>query len=382
MKHLLTIIGARPQFIKAAALSRAISLQFSDRIRETIVHTGQHYDENMSQVFFDELKIPQADYKLEVGSDTHGRQTAGMIEQLEGILQSEMPDYVILYGDTNSTLAGAVAAAKLNIPIAHIEAGLRSFNKSMPEEINRIVCDHCSTLLFAPTQTAVKNLINEGFLQNKTPISTPDNPSIINCGDIMYDNSLHFANIAAKKSTILQENNLQPNKFILATVHRDSNTDDPERLSAIFSTLEKISSGEKIDVLIPMHPRTAKMIENSFSQDEKQRMKNNRYLKTIPPASFYDILVLEQNCRMVMTDSGGLQKEAYFFKKPVIILRPETEWVEIVDLGNGLIADADPEGIFSAFQYFNKNTDLEFPQVFGDGYAAICILKAILNNQE
>lgn len=381
MIHILTIIGARPQFIKAAALSRAIKQHFKDRVKETIVHTGQHYDVNMSQVFFDELEIPRADYKLEVGSDTHGRQTANMIEQLETVLLSEKPDYVILYGDTNSTLAGAVAAAKLDIPIAHIEAGLRSFNKSMPEEINRIVCDHCSTLLFAPTHTAIKNLIAEGIPSESNAPFTPDNPTIINCGDIMYDNSLYFASMAEKRSTILQEHQLTIGNFILATIHRDSNTDNPERLTAIFSALLSITSNQKIDVVLPMHPRTTKMLEESIDSDFVRRIKQSAHLKLIPPASFFDILQLEKNCKLVITDSGGLQKEAYFFSKPVIILRPETEWVEIVETGNGIIADAFPEKILQAYHQYEENTHLQFPKIFGDGQAAVYMLEAILRNE-
>jgi len=242
MINLLTIIGARPQIIKAAALSRAIRNHFSNRITETIIHTGQHYDQNMSQVFFEEMEIPNPDINLNVGSDSHAKQTALMIEKLEEILIEKKPNYVILYGDTNSTLAGSVAASKLQIPIVHIEAGLRSFNKSMPEEINRIVCDHTSTLLFTPTKAGLDNLINEGYnVEAKSPY-TADNPGIFHCGDIMYDNSIYFAKIAEKKSDILQKHNLTKGEFILGTIHRDNNTDDPKRLDAIFKALQSISS--------------------------------------------------------------------------------------------------------------------------------------------
>ena len=238
---LVTIIGARPQIIKAAALSRAIRNHYADQIHEVIVHTGQHYDDNMSQVFFDELQIPRPDYNLHVGSASHGVQTARMTEGIETILIKEQPDFIVLYGDTNSTLAGAIAAAKIHIPIVHIEAGLRSFNKSMPEEINRIVCDHCSTLLFTPTKAGLENLKREGFpMDNKGPF-TIDSPKVYHCGDIMYDNSLHFANIAEEKTDIIQRLELVGKPFILATIHRDSNTDHPERLGAIFDALIELS---------------------------------------------------------------------------------------------------------------------------------------------
>ena len=233
MIKIVTVIGARPQIIKAAALSRAIAKEYSGRITEVIVHTGQHYDANMSQIFFEELGIPAPDYNLGVGSGLHGRQTARMIEGLENILLEEKPDFLVLYGDTNSTLAGAIAASKLHIPIAHIEAGLRSFNKTMPEEINRIMCDHASALLFSPTITGYNNLIREGFKTGNSSPFTSDNPAIYHCGDVMYDNTLHFSGLAQKPADVL----ITGEKYILATIHRDNNTDNPERLSAIFSAL-------------------------------------------------------------------------------------------------------------------------------------------------
>ncbi|MEK6615862.1 MAG: UDP-N-acetylglucosamine 2-epimerase, partial [Bacteroidota bacterium] len=221
---ILTIIGARPQFIKAAALSRAIRNKFSEKISEVIVHTGQHYDDNMSHVFFEEMEIPKEDYNLEVGSSSHGKQTASMISGIEELLLKEKPDCVALYGDTNSTLAGAVAAVKIHIPVAHIEAGLRSFNKSMPEEINRIVCDHCSTLLFSPTKSGYVNLTKEGFSEFSKAPHTADNPKIYHCGDVMYDNAIYFSELAKKKSDILKQYELTPDNYILATIHRDNNT--------------------------------------------------------------------------------------------------------------------------------------------------------------
>src|ERR1019366_3584515 len=252
MLKLLTIIGARPQIIKAAALSRAIKNKYSDKIQEIIVHTGQHYDENMSQVFFNELKIPRPNYNLKSGSGTHGKQTASMIVGIEEILLKEKPSCIILYGDTNSTLAGAIAASKIQVPIIHIEAGLRSFNKSMPEEINRIVCDHVSTLLFSPTKSGYDNLLNEGFKENNIPPYTIDNPKIFHCGDVMFDNSLYFSTIAEQKTNLLQENNLEKGKFILATIHRNNNTDEPIRLNALFSAINKIASENKVKTIIPL----------------------------------------------------------------------------------------------------------------------------------
>jgi UDP-GlcNAc3NAcA epimerase len=376
---IVTIIGARPQIIKAAALSRAISNSFSNSIEEIIVHTGQHYDQNMSQVFIDELGIPEPKYNLSIGSSSHGVQTAKMIEGIERILLIEKPDYLVVYGDTNSTLAGAIAAAKIHIPIAHIEAGLRSFNKSMPEEINRIMCDHASTLLFSPTQTGYKNLINEGFNPENTTPFTPDNPGIFHCGDVMFDNSLFFKTIADEKSTVLEDNNLKEKDFILTTIHRDSNTDVPERLSSIFSALLTISERESIEVILPLHPRTAKLMESNLNGDLYNKVKDSQFLKLIPPVSFLDMIVLESNCKLVMTDSGGVQKEAYFFKKPAVILRSETEWKEIVEAGCGIIANADEERIIEAFETFNDGgRNLEFPEIFGDGKAAEFICKTLL----
>ena len=375
---LVTVIGARPQIIKAAALSRAIKNHFSDRIQEIIVHTGQHYDDNMSQVFFDELGIPRPDYNLHVGSASHGVQTARMTEGLESILIKEQPDFIVLYGDTNSTLAGAVAAAKIHVPIVHIEAGLRSFNKTMPEEINRIVCDHCSTLLFSPTKAGFENLKREGFPIDNEPPYTIDNPKVYHCGDIMYDNSLHFADIAEAKTDIIQRLELTGKPFILATIHRDSNTDQPERLNAIFNALICLSN--ECQVVLPLHPRTAKLLKTNLDGEKQAQLFNNPSISLIPPVSFLEMIALERHARLVMTDSGGVQKEAYFFQKPCIILRPETEWVEIVQTGNAILADADESRIMQAWQHFQSNPPTTFPEIFGDGHAAEFMLKMMLEN--
>ena len=375
---IVTVIGARPQIIKAAALSRAIKEHFKKEVNEVIVHTGQHYDDNMSQVFFDELGIPQPDYNLGVGSASHGVQTAKMIEGIEEILLKEKPDYLVLYGDTNSTLAGAIAASKIHVPIAHIEAGLRSFNKSMPEEINRICCDHCSTLLFSPTATGFKNLIKEGFNPDNKRRFTIDNPGIYHCGDVMYDNSKYFANIADTKSQILDKEGLRGTGYMLCTIHRDNNTDQPERLNAIFKALLKISESKM--VVLPLHPRTSKLLNTNLEKDLYDKITNNKNIKILPPASFLDMIVLERHAQMVVTDSGGVQKEAFFFQKPCLILRSETEWKEIVECGAAVITDADEQKIIASFNDFVENPPHKFPEIFGDGKAAEFICKEMLEN--
>jgi UDP-GlcNAc3NAcA epimerase len=375
---IVTVIGARPQIIKAAALSRAIKEHFKKEVNEIIVHTGQHYDDNMSQVFFDELGIPQPDYNLGVGSASHGVQTARMIEGIEEILLKEKPDYLVLYGDTNSTLAGAIAASKIHVPIVHIEAGLRSFNKSMPEEINRICCDHCSTLLFSPTATGFKNLIKEGFNPDNKRRFNIDNPGIYHCGDVMYDNSKYFANIADTKSQILDKEGLRGTGYMLCTIHRDNNTDQPERLNAIFKALLKISECKM--VVLPLHPRTSKLLNTNLENDLYDKITNNKNIKILPPASFLDMIVLERHAQMVVTDSGGVQKEAFFFQKPCLILRSETEWKEIVECGAAVITDADENKIIDSFNNFVENPPHKFPEIFGDGKAAEFICKEMLEN--
>ncbi len=376
---ILNIVGARPQIIKASAISRAIQTHFSDRITELIVHTGQHYDKEMSDVFFEELEIHKPHYNLGVGSAGHGRQTSLMLTGIEEILNNEKPDCVILYGDTNSTIAGAIAAAKLHYPVIHIEAGLRSFNKKMPEEINRIVSDHCSTLLFAPTNAAFKNLMNEGFRPENSPPYTIDNPKIYLTGDIMFDNTVFFAQLAeTKKGTFLDQLPVQKNNFVLVTIHRDSNTDDSERLRSIISTLRILSDENQICMVMPLHPRTINTLKTRIP-DFYSEISATRHIKIIPPVSFLEMTLLEKNCRMIITDSGGVQKESHFFKKPCIVLRKETEWIELVQNGTAKLVDADPQLIRSEFEYFLKNgSALEFPSFYGDGKAAEFILREIL----
>ena len=379
MIKIVTIIGARPQIIKAAALSRAIKNNFSSQITEIIVHTGQHYDDNMSQVFFDELEIPLPNYNLNVGSGNHGKQTATMISAIEDVLLIEKPNAIVLYGDTNSTLAGAMAASKIHIPVIHIEAGLRSFNKSMPEEINRIMCDHVSTLLFSPTKTGYDNLIQEGFLsQTKAPYSI-DNPKIYHCGDVMYDNSLFFSKISDVKTSIINDLKLKNNGFILATIHRNNNTDEPIRLNALFKSLNDISINYQLQIVLPLHPRTSNLLDRNLSKDLAEAIRLNSNFKIISPVSFLEMLALEKNCCLVMTDSGGVQKEAFYFEKPCVILRPETEWIELLENGAALIADADENKIKFSFEQLIAKKDLSFPKLYGDGNAAVFICSEIIS---
>lgn len=370
---LLTVIGARPQIIKAAAISRAVRNVFHQQIEEKILHTGQHYDANMSQVFFDELGIPAPHFNLGVGSGRHGEQTAKMIAGIEQTLLSEPFDGIILYGDTNSTLAGAVAASKIHVPVFHIEAGLRSFNMAMPEEVNRIVCDQLASICFAPTQTAVDNLCREGFATSPATFKNNKHRRVCNCGDVMYDNSIYFASLAREHCTILNSLGLQPNGYILATIHRDNNTDSPTRLNAILSALSTIAEHDNIPVILPLHPRTRKILESANSP-----FLQSASIRFIPPATFFEINLLEQNARIVMTDSGGVQKEAFFFEKPCVILRPETEWVEIVNHGAGIIADADQQRIIDAYRQLVDHP-VSFPHLFGDAHASEKILQTIVD---
>ena len=375
---IITIVGARPQIIKAAAFSRALSKNFPE-IEEIIVHTGQHYDINMSQVFFEELNIPQPTINLKVGSSSHGEQTAVMIQKIEQVLIDHQPAAVVVYGDTNSTLATAIAASKIHVPIIHIEAGLRSFNKKMPEEINRIMCDHASTLLFSPTITGYNNLINEGFSKETSDCASADHPNIYHCGDVMYDNSLHFSKISNEKSSILKQCKLESEPFILATVHRNDNTDNKEKINELFSTFLKITENHQIKIILPLHPRTSKMMDQLLEDNLKSMVNNSKLLQIIPPASFLDMIALEQNSSLVITDSGGVQKEAYFFKKPCIILRPQTEWVEIVETKSAVITDTDSDLILRSTANFLNNTELLFPPVFGDGNAASFVAREMIN---
>ncbi len=379
-KRIITIVGARPQIIKSSAISRAIQTRFSDVLEEIIVHTGQHYDENMSEVFFQEMGIPRPNYNLNVGSGSHGAQTAKMIEGLEEIFIKEAPTAVLVYGDTNSTIAGALAAIKIHIPVIHVEAGLRSFNKSMPEEVNRIACDHMSTLLFTPTITGIDNLSKEGFSMDASGKATANSPKVYQCGDVMFDNSLYFSKLSDETSTILSENGLEVNGYVLTTIHRDSNTDVAENMEAIFNALLTIQQQFGLTIVLPIHPRTKGKMKDQLSAELLNAIEENPYFKIIPPAGFIDIIALEKNARLIVTDSGGLQKEAFFFEKPCVILRPQTEWVEIVNNGNAILADASKERIETAFATLLNKTDYSFPPFYGDGKAAEFICSKIVED--
>lgn len=375
MIRLLTIIGARPQIIKAAAISRAVREKFAGQVEEHILHTGQHYDANMSEVFFRELGIPEPDYNLHVGSGSHGVQTARIIEGIEKVLMEQPFDGVIVYGDTNSTLAAAVAASKIHVPVFHVEAGLRSFNMGMPEEINRIVCDQLSSVLFTPTLTGLRNLEAEGFASIKSRVRFADGRGqrVVLSGDVMYDNSMYFSAMADVQSDIIERLGLRYRQFVLATIHRPANTDNAENLRSIFRALNDIAEQHQMDVVLPLHPRTRKMIGDLRLEigDLSDR------IRIIEPASFFEIIRLEKNAAIVMTDSGGVQKEAFFYGTPCVILRPETEWVEIVEAGSGIIADADYERIMAAYEQL-VNKPVHFPALFGDGKASEKIIGEIL----
>jgi UDP-GlcNAc3NAcA epimerase len=342
---ILTVVGARPQFIKAAPVSKALKER---GIREILLHTGQHYDTTMSQVFFDELEIPAPEINLGIGSCSHGKQTGRMLEDIEIHLLEQKPDILLVYGDTNSTLAGALAAAKLHIPVAHIEAGLRSYNRNMPEEHNRVLTDHCSTHLFCPTQTAVDNLRKEGITENVHLV-----------GDPMLDAVLHFLPIAKEKSTILDELNLSPGEYFLTTLHRPSNVDDPNVLTSLVGCLGSLS----LPVIFPIHPRTLQKIEAlTIPQSNK--------LKIIPPVGYLDMLQLLDNAQALMTDSGGLQKEAIFLKTPCITLREETEWMEtLLDNANQLTG-SNPDKIQAALANLPNRSTFPINVSFGDGSSA------------
>lgn len=373
----LNVIGARPQIIKASAISRAVR-NSEVPIEEIVIHTGQHYDPNMSAVFIEELGVTPPKYNLQVGSGSHAKQTAAMITGFEQVLEAENPDWVVVYGDTNSTLAAAVTASKMNVRIAHIEAGLRSFNKSMPEEINRIVCDHLSTLLFSPTLSGVQNLKNEGFsLNHQSPFSF-DHAGVFHCGDLMLDNSLHFSSIADKQSNVLQENQLKIGAFILATIHRNHNTDDAQRINEIVRAFLDLTEQTKTTLIWPVHPRTAKMLPQLLDKAVNERLQTSKFVILAEPVSFFDMIVLEKHAQLVVTDSGGVQKEAYFFHKPCVIVRPETEWVELVENGCASLADANYRAIIDQSIKFMQATNLEFAPIFGDGQSATFILKTIL----
>lgn len=356
MQKIVTVIGARPQFIKAAAVSRY--LKQSEGLQEVLLHTGQHFDDNMSQVFFDQMSIPRPAYNLGIHSMDHGAMTGAMLVEIEKVLMGEKPDMVLVYGDTNSTLAGALAASKLGIPLAHVEAGLRSFNMEMPEEINRIVTDRLSSWLFCPTLTAVQNLVKEGY--------ESFDARVLLTGDVMFDAALIFREMAVPPVGVVL-----PSDFILATVHRAENTDDPERFNEILASLNEMAQQKA--VVFPMHPRTQKYMQHSGTPSL------DKGVIVIPPLGYLEMLYLLDRCSLVATDSGGLQKEAYFFQKPCITLRDETEWSELVDAGCNTICGSNRDRIIHAFNHYLMH-DADFPSgLYGHGDASEQIAQALVN---
>jgi UDP-N-acetylglucosamine 2-epimerase len=347
----VTIVGARPQFIKAAAVSRTLR----QCCQEILVHTGQHYDANMSEVFFEELDIPAPEYNLGIGSGTHGEQTAAMLSAIERVLMEERPDVILVYGDTNSTLAGALAGAKLHIPIAHVEAGLRSFNRRMPEEINRVLTDHMSDHLLCPSGTAVENLAKEGITRG-----------VVVTGDVMADALTFAADRARTRSSVLADLGLTPGKFALATLHRAENTDDPARLKSILSAFAGINE----TVIFPVHPRTRAVMRMQGIGES-----DHRNLRLIDPVGYLDMVRLTESARIVLTDSGGLQKEAYWLSTPCITLRDETEWVETVEYGWNILVGANSERIVNAARSFAPPG--EHPPLYGDGKAAVLVTASL-----
>jgi UDP-GlcNAc3NAcA epimerase len=346
---LVTILGARPQFIKAAAVSNILRKEFT----EILVHTGQHYDANMSDVFFEELGIPKPNYHLNIGSGNHGAQTGAMLIEIEKVLEKEKPDFVMVYGDTNSTLAGALASSKLLIPVIHVEAGLRSFNKAMPEEQNRIVTDHVADILFVPTQTAIDNLKNEGITKG-----------VHNIGDVMYDAILHFTPVALQKSKVLKNLGLSENTYSLCTIHRAENTNDINRLRNICEALNECGQ----TIVLPLHPRTLKYLG-------EYGIKLNENIKVIEPIGYLDMLSLEKGANKIITDSGGVQKEAYFMRKPCITMRDQTEWVETINVGWNVLVKADKDKIIDAIKNFNPTKYVD--NLFGKGNASELLVDII-----
>ncbi|MFQ5734491.1 MAG: non-hydrolyzing UDP-N-acetylglucosamine 2-epimerase [Planctomycetaceae bacterium] len=354
---LLTVVGARPQFIKAAVVSRAFLER--DDVDECLLHTGQHYDEKMSQVFFDELRIPRPQYNLAVGSGSHGKQTGRMLEGIENAIVAEQPDAVLVYGDTNSTLAGALAAAKLHVKVAHVEAGLRSFNRRMPEEVNRVLTDHVSDRLFCPTDEAVRNLAAEGITRNVHQV-----------GDVMFDCTRQFGAIAESAVDPLAEHGLSRKEYVLMTCHRAENTDEEQRLQQILAAAADVS--QTLPVLFPVHPRTRNKLAGLRSELPAD-------LRLVEPASYLEMLVLERNAALVLTDSGGVQKEAFFCGVPCVTLRDETEWSETVECGANILAGADRGRILAAVERQRKRTDpLPDPgALYGEGRASQRIAESL-----
>jgi UDP-GlcNAc3NAcA epimerase len=372
MKKILTVIGARPQFIKASAISRELDSNFKHSMQEIVVHTGQHYDPFMSNVFFEQLSLSKPHFNLEISGGSNSFQTAGMLSRLEGVMTEVKPDAVLLYGDTNSTLAGSIAASQLLIPIIHVEAGLRSYNKSMPEEMNRIICDHSSTLLFSPTETAVNNLALEGFQISHEGPFDKDHPGVFLSGDVMFDNAIYYSELASRDQTITEKYGLKEGSFSLCTVHRPINADDPVRLSHIMSSLVELHRQTGLQIVFPVHPRTRKMIA---TMDLHLSPADGVVL--MPPVSYFDMLWLEKSCNLIITDSGGVQKEAFFFRKPCVILREETEWTELVANGNAVLSGIDKSLLISHYIKMLQKDSYTWPHFYGEANASSLICQRI-----
>jgi len=379
MKYrIITIVGARPQIIKASAISRMIVSKFSGKLEEIIIHTGQHYDTNMSRLFFDELGIPKENYNLQVGSGSHAVQTARMMISLDEIIDKENPDGILLYGDTNSTVAAALVAVKKQIPVFHVEAGVRSFKKRNPEEVNRLIADHLSTLLFVPTKSGMDNLKNENIYNRALPLG-PDNPKVVYCGDIMFDNTIFFKKKMQSNYSFVKEQKIDLKNFILVTIHRPVNTDNPEKLLEIFTAFETIAKEKNIQFVIPLHPRTkSTVLKGDFP--EIKNIFNNPLIKIIDPVSFIEMTYLEANSIMIMTDSGGVQKEAYFHKKPCLILNDSTAWPELVDAGCAFLTNVGKNRIVELFySALDKKDKMQFPDMFGDGNGSETIVNEVIS---
>ncbi|MDX2360310.1 MAG: UDP-N-acetylglucosamine 2-epimerase (non-hydrolyzing) [Crocinitomicaceae bacterium] len=380
MIKILTIIGARPQFIKAAAISRAIRNHFASSIEEVLVHTGQHYDKALSSVFFDELKIPKEKYNLQIGSGSHAEQTAKMLTEIEKVALVEKPDAILLYGDTNSTLAACLVGIKLHVDIIHVEAGVRSYNKEFPEEVNRIICDHMASVLFVPSDAGMESLGRENFKVNELPQGTinASNAAVFRCGDIMYDNTLYFLDqINARGAATFEKYSIPRENFILATMHRPSNVDQHDTLESILSAFNTIIENHGKSIVLPLHPRTKNILENSESLS--QLLQNDK-LHIIPPVSFLEMIELEKHADLVVTDSGGVQKEAYFMEKPCLIMLDETPWVELVESNNALLVGSDYQKIIDGADHFlNENSSLEFTALYGDGKTSEFICEQLIN---
>ena len=355
---LLTVLGARPQFIKAAVVSNALRAR---NIEEFLIHTGQHFDKNMSKVFFDEMGISEPQANLGISGGTHGKMTGEMLVEVEKLVIEQKPDWVLVYGDTNSTLAGSLAASKLNVPCAHVEAGLRSDNRNMPEEINRILTDHASDLLFAPTQTAFNRLLSEGIAEEK----------IVRTGDVMLDAARSFEKVALANSSILSDLNLTGQSFVLSTLHRAENVDDPEILEWIVNGL--IETSKEMPIVLPLHPRTKEKLKE-FGLFEKISSE----IKLIPPVGFLDILVLQSSSSLIVTDSGGMQKEAFFQKKPCVTVRTETEWIELLEGGHNRLAKPKVDSIMEKIAgAVEANIDWTI-DLYGDGHSSETIADSLL----